>query len=102
MGRITVEEISRKEFSFAPKGYNQKEVDDFLDDICDEIERLEGEIMDLKQKTSAIRPAASDPAPARAFRYDPPVAELTADSDQSKWPRSCSTVSTSFAILDAP
>ncbi len=63
MGRITVEEISRKEFSFAPKGYNQKEVDDFLDDICDEIERLEGEIMDLKQKTSAIRPAAADPAP---------------------------------------
>ena len=36
MARITVEEISRKEFSFANKGYNQKEVDDFLDDICDE------------------------------------------------------------------
>ena len=63
MPKITVEEISRKEFSFANKGYNQKEVDDFLDDICDEIERLEGEIVDLKQKTSAIRPAASDPAP---------------------------------------
>jgi len=56
MGRITVEEISRKEFSFANKGYNQKEVDDFLDDICDEIERMEGEIMDLRQKTSAVRP----------------------------------------------
>ena len=33
MPRITVDEISRKEFSFANKGYNQKDVDDFLDDI---------------------------------------------------------------------
>ena len=62
MPRITVEEISRKEFSFANKGYNQKEVDDFLDDICDEIERLENEIMDLKQKTAVVRPA-SNPEP---------------------------------------
>ena len=60
MPRITVEEISRKEFSFANKGYNQKEVDDFLDDICDEIERMENEIMDLRQKTTAVRPAQED------------------------------------------
>ena len=60
MGRITVDEISRKEFSFANKGYNQKEVDDFLDDICDEIERMENEIMDLRQKTTAVRPAQED------------------------------------------
>ncbi len=63
MPRITVEDISSKEFSFATKGYNQKEVDDFLDDICDEIERLENEIMDLKQKTTVVRPA-SNPEPA--------------------------------------
>lgn len=56
MPRITVEDISSKEFSFATKGYNQKEVDDFLDDICDEIERMENEIMDLKQKTTVVRP----------------------------------------------
>ena len=60
MARITVEEISRKEFSFANKGYNQKEVDDFLDDICDEIERMENEIMDLRQKTTAVRPASQE------------------------------------------
>ena len=57
MPRITVEDISSKEFSFATKGYNQKEVDDFLDDICDEIERMENEIMDLKQKTTVVHPA---------------------------------------------
>ncbi len=62
MAKITVEEISRKEFSFANKGYNQKEVDDFLDDICDEMERMENEIMDLRQKTTAVRPAATVPA----------------------------------------
>ena len=66
MPRITVEEISRKEFSFANKGYNQKEVDDFLDDICDEMERMENEIMDLKQKTSAVRTAAPEPAAVSA------------------------------------
>ncbi len=60
MARITVDEISRKEFSFANKGYNQKEVDDFLDDICDEIERMENEIMDLRQKTTAVRQAQED------------------------------------------
>ena len=60
MPKITVEEISRKEFSFANKGYNQKEVDDFLDDICDEIERMESEIMDLRQKTTVVRPAAQE------------------------------------------
>ena len=66
MPRITVDEISRKEFSFANKGYNQKEVDDFLDDICDEMERMEAEIMDLKQKTSVVRPVAPEPAAVSA------------------------------------
>lgn len=66
MPRITVDEISRKEFSFANKGYNQKEVDDFLDDICDEMERMESEIMDLKQKTSVVRPVAPEPAAVSA------------------------------------
>ena len=30
-------------------------MDDFLDDICDEIERMENEIMDLRQKTTVVR-----------------------------------------------
>ena len=62
MPRVTIDDISRKEFSIANKGYNQKEVDDFLDDICDEMERMENEIMDLKQKTSVVRPAAQENA----------------------------------------
>ena len=60
MPRITVDTITTKEFSFETKGYNRKEVDDFLDDISDEMERMEGEIMDLKQKTTTVRPAGQD------------------------------------------
>lgn len=62
MEKITVDLISRKEFSISSKGYNQTEVDNFLDDICEEMERMENEIMELRQKTTAVRPAA--PAPA--------------------------------------
>ena len=58
MEKITVELISRKEFSISSKGYNQNEVDDFLDAICEEMERMENEIMDLRQKTTVVRPAA--------------------------------------------
>ena len=62
MPRITVDDISRKEFSFVNRGYNQKEVDDFLDDICDEMERMENEIIDLRQKTSVVRTAPQENA----------------------------------------
>ena len=62
MEKITVELIANKEFSLSAKGYNQTEVDNFLDDICVEMERMEKEIMDLRQTTTAVRPAA--PAPA--------------------------------------
>ena len=62
MEKITVELIAHKEFSISSKGYNQTEVDNFLDDICEEMERMEKEIMDLKQKTTAVHPVP--PAPA--------------------------------------
>ena len=64
MEKITIDLISSKEFSIESKGYNKKEVDEFLDDICDEMERMEAEIKDLKQKTTVVRESA--PAPAAA------------------------------------
>ncbi len=60
MERITVDTIVNKEFSREAKGYSIKEVDDFLDAISDEIERMENEISDLRQKTTVVR----EPAPA--------------------------------------
>ena len=54
MARITVDIISEKEFSIEAKGYSRQEVDNFLDDICEEMERMEDEIKDLRQKTTAV------------------------------------------------
>ena len=77
MERITVELISSKEFSHVSKGYNPKEVDEFLDDICDEMDRMEAEIKDLRQKTTAVRPA--QPAAAAAAKgAGQPDEEITA------------------------
>lgn len=64
MERITVDVISEKEFQISSKGYDQREVDEFLDEICDEMERMEEEIRTLRQQNANIRPAA--PAPAAA------------------------------------
>ena len=64
MERVTVDIISTKEFSQVSKGYNPKEVDEFLDDICDEMERMEAEIKDLRQKTTNVRPAQATAAAA--------------------------------------
>ena len=61
--RITVDLISSKEFSTENRGYSRKEVDEFLDEVCDEMERMEAEILDLRQKNAAVR---ENPAPAAA------------------------------------
>ena len=58
MERITSEVIAEKEFSIATRGYNQEEVDTFLDLICEEMDRLNNEIQDLRQKTTMVRPSA--------------------------------------------
>ena len=57
MERITADMIAEKEFSIEPKGYNKNEVDSFLDEICEEMDRLNNEIFDLRQKTTAVHPA---------------------------------------------
>ena len=58
MERVTVEMIADKEVTIESRGYNKDEVDGFLDQICEEIERLNNEIQDLRQKTTIVRPAA--------------------------------------------
>ena len=58
MERITSEVIAEKEFTIASRGYNQEEVDTFLDLICEELDRLNNEIQDMRQKTTMVRPSA--------------------------------------------
>ncbi len=58
MDRITDDVIADKEFSIESRGYNKHEVDTFLDQICEEIDRLNNEVFDLRQKTTMVRPSA--------------------------------------------
>lgn len=71
MERLTVEAISRKEFSISSNGYNSREVDNFLDDICDEMDRLNEEIKQLKQQNTAVYTAPKqEPAQAAKTSMD--------------------------------
>ena len=67
MERITADMIAEKEFSIESRGYNKDEVDTFLDLICEEIDRLNNDIQDLRQKTTIVRsaPAAENTGAGR-------------------------------------
>lgn len=83
--RINIEVIETKTFHVSARGYNQQEVDEFLDSICDELERLEAEMEALKaennrlqnqalpqqndmEAVAAAMPAASVETPEGTFR----------------------------------
>lgn len=53
--KITIEVIETKEFHVAARGYNQHEVDEFLDSICDELERIEAEMDALKAENNRLQ-----------------------------------------------
>ena len=61
--KITIELIESKEFGTENGGYNRKEVDRFLDAICDEIANLQDEIDKLNRQL-AVTEARSKMAPA--------------------------------------
>jgi cell division initiation protein len=51
--KLTPLDIHHKEFRLALRGYNQEEVDSFLDEVADEFERLFKENIDLSEKCEA-------------------------------------------------
>lgn len=53
--KITIEVIETKEFHVAARGYNQHEVDEFLDSICDEMERMEAEMAALQAENDRLK-----------------------------------------------
>lgn len=53
--RISIEVIETKEFHVAARGYNQHEVDEFLDSICDELERMENELAAAKAEIDRLQ-----------------------------------------------
>ena len=74
--KITIDVIENKEFRIAAKGYNQHEVDEFLDSICDELERIEGEMAALQTENDNLKhravpqpsPYAAPASPEGTFR----------------------------------
>ena len=77
---ITVAMIEEKEFKTKMRGYDPVEVDEFLDDICDEMVAMQDEIATLNQRLAQASrgpayPSSAIPAPAvtpAAVRVTPP------------------------------
>ena len=73
---ITIDTIVEKEFSIKGRGYDPKEVDAFLDEICDAMAALQEENMQLqKELDAANRAPAYTPIPAPAAVPAPAVVE---------------------------
>lgn len=62
---ITVAMIEEKEFSFKMRGYDPVEVDEFLDDICDEMVAMQDEITSLNQRLAQASRGGFSPMPAQ-------------------------------------
>lgn len=52
---ITIQVIESKQFKIAKTGYDQQEVDEFLDSICDELEVREKEMADLRRQMELLK-----------------------------------------------
>ena len=72
--KITIELIETKEFHVAARGYNQHEVDEFLDSICDELERIEAEMTALKTENNRLKNQALPQRDASYSAYQAPKA----------------------------
>lgn len=65
---VTIEMIETKEFKVIARGYDPKEVDEFLDDIMDEMARQLDEIQSLQQQLAAAKAAPNVPAATQVVR----------------------------------
>lgn len=67
--RITVDTILDKKFSQVAKGFEPQEVDEFLDEICDEMDRRDAEMNALRKQLAqqqAAKPAEMDTVPGKS------------------------------------
>lgn len=72
---ITVKDIREKEFSRQKHGYHEDEVDDFLDEIADQMEELIRENRSLLGQLEEAKTQASDAAAQDAANYQQPQVE---------------------------
>ena len=75
---ITVEMIEKKEFKVNFRGFDQEEVNEFLDEICDEMIAMQDQIANLQAQLrtqSLLQPNAYTQVPAPAPTRRVPVSE---------------------------
>lgn len=81
---ITVAMIEEKEFKTKMRGYDPVEVDEFLDDICDEMVAMQEEIATLSQRLNqaahGVYSSAAMPVPAASPVPVPPPAAIPAQA----------------------
>lgn len=81
MKRLTIEDIETKQFRLVARGYEQREVDEFLDSICDELELLGGEIDELKRNlalaNAEARKAEAQSGYVRPAQQETPAADAS-------------------------
>lgn len=75
---ITIKDIHEKEFTKQVRGYNTDEVDDFLDELADQMEAMIKENRELSAQIEELKNAAPAPAPAPAPEPAPQAAPQAA------------------------
>ncbi len=59
-GRLTPLDVQQKEFRVSIRGYNEREVDEFLDRVTEELQRYEAEVMRLRTERASVDPSSFD------------------------------------------
>jgi DivIVA domain-containing protein len=58
--RLTPADVQQKEFRVSFRGYNERDVDEFLDLVTEELQRYETELMRLRSERVSFDPASFD------------------------------------------
>ncbi len=85
---ITVAMIEEKEFKTKVRGYDPVEVDEFLDEICDELIAMQDEVASLQEqlaqaRAQAARPAKAEPAPVAPPTMRPQVPSIAKEQEET-------------------
>ena len=58
--RLTPLDVQQKEFRVSFRGYNEREVDEFLDKVTEELQRYEAQLMRMRSERASLDPATLD------------------------------------------
>ncbi len=58
--RLTPADVQQKAFRISFRGYNERDVDEFLDRVTEELQRYEAEVMRLRTERASFDPASFD------------------------------------------